>query len=109
MLHQRACGTVAVEDVAQGHGLICVERQGLNARVHLAREHTGRDGVAVVVGEQVGERAAVGDDDALLVRIVAQGLLAVVEGVVGALLEGVARVVRKVFCRDDIAAGQRVV
>ena len=57
-----------------------------------------------MVGEQVGERAAVGDDDALLVRIVAQGLLAVVEGVVGALLEGIARVVRKVFCRDDIAA-----
>ena len=80
---------LAVDEVADPHALLGVEGHTDDvAELHLVGENARGEEVAVAVRQKRGHRAAVAHADELLVGQVAHGLLAEVEGVLDALLEG---------------------
>lgn len=90
-LEQRARFPFVVHDVADAHHVFRLEGDRGDPRVHLLGKDACRNGVAAVVGEQVGEGASVGDADVLSVGQIGEGFFGVIKGVRGPLLEGVTR------------------
>ena len=77
--------------------------------MHFGREHAGRKRVAVVAGEQVRERATVGNADVAFVRQIAQRLFGIVERVLRALFERVAGILFQVGRLQQRGPSERVV